>query len=32
VLSIVEQLLLPFLAGQLLRPWIGAWVDRTSRC
>jgi sodium/bile acid cotransporter 7 len=28
VVSIVEQLLLPFLAGQLLRPWIGAWVDR----
>ena len=27
VLAIVEQLLLPFLAGQLLRPWIGAWVD-----
>jgi len=28
VLSIVEQLLLPFLAGQFLRPWIGTWVDR----
>jgi sodium/bile acid cotransporter 7 len=28
VISIVEQLLLPFLAGQFLRPWIGAWVDR----
>ncbi|GAB3470435.1 bile acid:sodium symporter [Massilia terrae] len=28
VLSIVEQLLLPFIAGQLLRPWIGRWVDR----
>lgn len=28
VISIVEQLLLPFLAGQLLRPWIGKWVDR----
>lgn len=28
VLSIVEQLLLPFLAGQLLRPWIGALIDR----
>ena len=28
VLSIVEQLLLPFVAGQLLRPWIGALVDR----
>lgn len=30
VLSIVEQLLLPFLAGQLLRPWIGAWIDRNK--
>jgi sodium/bile acid cotransporter 7 len=28
VVTIVEQLLLPFLAGQFLRPWIGAWVDR----
>jgi sodium/bile acid cotransporter 7 len=28
MLSIVEQLLLPFLAGQFLRPWIGAWIDR----
>lgn len=28
VLSIVEQLLLPFVAGQLLRPWIGAFIDR----
>jgi sodium/bile acid cotransporter 7 len=28
VLKIVEQLLLPFIAGQLLRPWIGAFVDR----
>jgi sodium/bile acid cotransporter 7 len=28
ILSIVEQLLLPFLAGQFLRPWIGAWIDR----
>ncbi|QJE01391.1 bile acid:sodium symporter [Massilia forsythiae] len=28
VWSIVEQLLLPFLAGQFLRPWIGKWVDR----
>jgi sodium/bile acid cotransporter 7 len=27
VLTIVKQLLLPFLAGQFLRPWIGAWVD-----
>lgn len=28
VLTIVAQLLLPFLAGQLLRPWIGQFVDR----
>lgn len=28
VLAIVLQLLVPFIAGQLLRPWIGAWVDR----
>lgn len=28
VLAIVVQLLLPFLAGQLLRPWIGAFIDR----
>jgi sodium/bile acid cotransporter 7 len=27
ILAIVKQLLLPFLAGQLLRPWIGAWID-----
>jgi sodium/bile acid cotransporter 7 len=28
ILAIVEQLLLPFLAGQFLRPRIGAWIDR----
>jgi sodium/bile acid cotransporter 7 len=28
LLAIVGQLLLPFIAGQLLRPWIGEWVDR----
>ncbi|WP_454163606.1 bile acid:sodium symporter family protein [Massilia sp. SYSU DXS3249] len=28
VMKIVQQLLLPFIAGQLLRPWIGAFVDR----
>jgi sodium/bile acid cotransporter 7 len=28
VLTVVKLLLLPFLAGQLLRPWIGAWVAR----
>lgn len=26
--KITLQLLVPFLAGQLLRPWIGAWVER----
>ncbi|MDQ2822255.1 MAG: bile acid:sodium symporter [Pseudomonadota bacterium] len=30
VVSIVEQLLLPFIAGQLLRPWIGKWIDRNK--
>jgi sodium/bile acid cotransporter 7 len=25
--TIVLQLLVPFVAGQLLRPWIGGWVD-----
>jgi solute carrier family 10 (sodium/bile acid cotransporter), member 7 len=28
VLEIVLQLLLPFVAGQLARPWIRDWVDR----
>ena len=28
VLAIVLQLLVPFLAGQVLRRWIGCWVDR----
>jgi solute carrier family 10 (sodium/bile acid cotransporter), member 7 len=28
IMAIVEQLLLPFLAGQFLRPWIGHWIDR----
>ncbi|RXZ38826.1 bile acid:sodium symporter [Oxalobacteraceae bacterium CAVE-383] len=27
ILKIVYQLLLPFVAGQLARRWIGAWVD-----
>src|SRR5262245_52003402 len=31
VLTIVVQLLLPFVAGQLLRPWIGAFVSRNAR-
>jgi len=26
--AIVAQLLLPFIAGHLLRPWIGGWVGR----
>lgn len=26
--KITLQLLVPFVAGQLLRPWIGAWVER----
>jgi sodium/bile acid cotransporter 7 len=30
IVTIVEQLLLPFLAGQLLRPMIGGWVDRNK--
>lgn len=28
--KIVVQLLLPFVAGQIARPWIGAWVDRNK--
>jgi solute carrier family 10 (sodium/bile acid cotransporter), member 7 len=31
VFAIVVQLLLPFVAGQLLRPWIGAHVTRNAR-
>ena len=31
VLAIVEQLLLPFVAGQLLRPWIDAYLTRHPR-
>ncbi|MGA7811062.1 bile acid:sodium symporter family protein [Bradyrhizobium sp.] len=31
VLAIVVQLLLPFVAGQLLRPWLGAFVTRHAR-
>jgi len=26
--SIVIQLLLPFVAGQIARPWVGAWIER----
>lgn len=29
--SIVRELLLPFVAGHLLRPWIGDWVARRHR-
>jgi sodium/bile acid cotransporter 7 len=28
--AIVLQLLVPFVAGHLLRPWIGAWVTRNK--
>lgn len=28
ILRIAAQLLLPFIAGQVTRRWIGAWVDR----
>lgn len=31
VKSIVLQLLVPFLAGHFLRPWIGGFVDRNKR-
>ena len=31
VLTIAFQLLLPFLAGHFLRPWIGDWVVRQKR-
>ena len=31
VLDIALQLLLPFVAGQLLRPWTGAWIERQKR-
>ena len=30
VWKILEQLLLPFVAGQIARTWIGAWVDRNK--
>lgn len=28
IMNIVYQLLLPFIAGQIARRWIGAWVDK----
>lgn len=30
LIKIMEQLLLPFVAGQVARRWIGAWVDRNK--
>jgi len=30
ILPIFVELLLPFIAGQLLRPWIAGWVGRNS--
>ncbi len=30
IIKILVQLLLPFIAGQLARGWIGAWVDRNK--
>ncbi|CAI3929523.1 Predicted Na+-dependent transporter YfeH (YfeH) (PDB:4N7X) (PUBMED:21175741) [Commensalibacter communis] len=30
-INIVYQLLLPFIAGQLLQPWIGEWAVRNRR-
>ena len=29
--AIVLQILVPFVAGHLVRPWIGAWVHRSPR-
>jgi sodium/bile acid cotransporter 7 len=31
LLAIVEQLLLPFVLGQLLRPWIASFLDRYKK-
>lgn len=31
LLAIVLQILVPFVAGHLARPWIGAWVQRSKR-
>jgi len=28
ILKIVYQLLLPFIAGQIVRPWIAPWIER----
>ena len=31
VWAIVEQLLLPFIAGQMLRPWVGDWIKKHAK-
>ncbi len=31
VIRISLQLLLPFLVGHFMRPWIGSWIDRNAR-
>ncbi len=31
IVAIVVQLLLPFLVGQLLQPWIGPWIRRNAK-
>lgn len=31
VRSVTVQLLLPFVAGHLLRPWIGGWIERNRK-
>src|SRR5699024_2040717 len=30
IINISAQLLLPFLVGHFLRPWIGTWIDRNQ--
>ncbi|MDB5989822.1 MAG: bile acid:sodium symporter [Herbaspirillum sp.] len=30
MLKIVYQLLLPFIAGQIIRNWIGTWIDKSK--
>lgn len=30
MLKIIDQLLLPFVAGQILQPWLGAWLARNK--
>ncbi|MBV6303949.1 bile acid:sodium symporter [Candidimonas humi] len=31
IVHISEELLLPFLVGHLMRPWIGSWMDRNRK-